>query len=131
MKRTTHIRLLLAGSLACIPFAGCDYQDTPAQSQTLSADNTYTNNYYVHGYGYYHAPYRSWFPHPFNYYDPIRGYYHGGNWTSEPLSGKESSSKPNANVVSHINSSTRSTSKSSGSSISRGGFGHSSSHSFS
>jgi hypothetical protein len=127
VKRTAQIRLLLAGTLACVPFAGCDLEDnTPP---VVSTENTYTNNYYVPGSGYYHAPYRSWFPYPYNHYEAGRGYFHGGNWTSEPQRSTETASRPNADAVSHINQTRKSSSGSS--SISRNGFGHSSHHSFS
>lgn len=130
MKRTAHIRLLLAGTLACVPFAGCDYADS---EPTVSTENTYTNNYYVQGHGYYHAPYRSWYPYPYNYYESGRGYYHGGIWTTTPESNRETASRPSYEAASHINSSRGfgSSGSSHSSSISRGGFGHSSSHGFS
>lgn len=130
MKRTTQIRLLLAGTLACVPFAGCDFGDP---EPTLSTENTYTNNYYVPGHGYYHAPYRNWYPYPFNYYERDRGYFHGGIWTTTPDPSRDTASKPSHDAVNQINQARNSSSSSGGnhSSISRNGFGHSSSHGFS
>ena len=66
---------------------------------SLSPDNTYTNNYYVHGAGYYHAPYRAWYPYPYNSYLPGRGYYHGGQWTSNPDVGSVNASRPAPEAV--------------------------------
>jgi hypothetical protein len=55
--------------------AGCDVSNRP------STANVYTNNHYVAGAGYYHAPFRAWYPWPYNYFDPnTQKYYYGGQW---------------------------------------------------
>lgn len=55
------------------------------QSPSISADNFYTNNYHVAGVGYYHAPFRAWYPQPYNFFEPgRRQYFFGGQWAAEP-----------------------------------------------
>ena len=98
MKRSTSIRLLLIGAVAGTTLAGCDSDPAYERSQ-LSADNTYTNNHYVHGAGYYHAPYRAWFPYPYNSFTPGRGYFHGGQWNSAPDPVPLQSSRPEPAAV--------------------------------
>jgi hypothetical protein len=56
---------------------------TPAVPPVV-ADRAYANDDYIPGVGYYHAPYHGWFPFPFNYHDPARGYYAGGFWQAAP-----------------------------------------------
>ncbi len=126
MKRTTQLKLLLLGTLAGIPFTGCDQGQE--SWPPLSAENTYTNNYHVPGHGYYHAPYHGWYSFPYNYYEPGRGYFHGGNWTSQRNESPELASRPNAESVSRIN---QSRSNSTSHSTTRHGFGGSSRHGFS
>jgi len=125
MKRSGKVVLVLSGALAAGGLAGCDssYDFPPPQ---VSADNTYTNNYYVRGVGYYHAPYRGWYPYPYNYYLPGQGYYHGGNWTSEPHPSTVAASQPTTESVHSANNKGSAAARSG--SISRRGFG-SSSHS--
>ena len=81
-----------------------------------------TNNTYVASHGYWHAPYHNWYPYPYNYFDPARGYFHGGQWSPAPHESTITASRPLA-----ANSSGAGK-PSSSSHISRGGFGgHSSS----
>jgi hypothetical protein len=111
--------LVLSGALATTPMGcdrGPDWGDD--QEQSLSAENTYTNNHYVHGVGYYHAPYHAWFPYPYNSYQAGRGYYHGGNWTSEPKVSATMASNPGVQTVKMAQSAHHSA-------VSRGGFGSS------
>jgi hypothetical protein len=64
---------------------GCSRQAPDWQAQSDSASSEiYTNNTYVAGRGYYHAPYHSFFPFPYNAFIPGRGYYHGGQYRNEP-----------------------------------------------
>jgi hypothetical protein len=60
----------------------------------VTAENVYTNNHYVRGAGYYHAPYQSWYPHPYNHYVPGQGYYHGGTWSPAPATHTTTASRP-------------------------------------
>lgn len=154
MKRSHHIRLALSGAVASALWTtGCQRDDVPANSApAVSTNQVYTNNHYVSGVGYYHAPYGGWYARPFNTYLPGRGYYHGGDWWPTPYSGpivvstprpeaaesanfKTASLRPQpanfgSSGASSFNSGSRAGS-SEGSGISRGGFGgsHSSSSS--
>lgn len=88
------------------PNAGWDSEED--SSQVL------TNNTYVAGRGYYHAPYHGFYPYPYNVFTPGRGYYHGGTYTAEPDRSGISASSPAR-----------------GTGVSRGGFTRSSSSSYS
>ncbi len=71
-----------------------------APSEPVAADRTYQNNEFVPGVGYYHAPYHSWYPFPFNHHDPARGYFAGGLWQAVPFAAGMLSSRPSAGAVS-------------------------------
>lgn len=60
----------------------------------VEANRTYQNNEFVPGAGYYHAPYHSWFPFPFNHHDPAHGYFAGGVWHAAPIVASLLSSRP-------------------------------------
>ena len=126
MKKSTMVTLVLSGAL----MSGCD--DSPRYgSQDYPGYPTgtdVTNNTYVSGLGYYHAPYRGWFQYPYNFYRPGFGYYHGGLYSPDPFVSDVVSSRPplpstfrtggmGATGGSHPGSSSFS------SSVSRGGFG--------
>ena len=83
MKRSRSIKLVLVGGLSAGALGGC----TPSANRppAISSANYYTNNYYVPGVGYYHAPYRAWYGLPYNHYDPqTQRYFHGGQWAAVP-----------------------------------------------
>ncbi len=129
MKRSRTIRLVLTGAVAGVAFTGCgpSYDGPP-----ISADQTYTNNHYVRGAGYYHAPYSRWFPFPYNHHVAGQGYFYGGRWAPTPETPGTTASRPTTDAArlaqaqrsSFTRSSSSSSSKSSGSI--RGGFGGSS-----
>jgi hypothetical protein len=53
------------------------------QPPPLSAESVYTNNFYVPGVGYYHAPFRAWYSLPYNHFDPkSQRYFYGGQWSA-------------------------------------------------
>lgn len=80
MKRSKSIRLVLLGSLSTAVLSGCH------ERPSVSADNVYTNNFYVPGAGYYHAPFRNWYPQPYNHFDSQKNlYYFGGMWGPRPF----------------------------------------------
>lgn len=85
----------------------------------------YTNDHFVQGLGYYHAPYRNWFAYPYNYFDTNRGqYFHGGNWSEKPhesITNLSSSLRPPPPTVVPVAATRPSSSH-----ISRNGFGSSS-----
>src|SRR5580698_8030992 len=81
MKRSSAVTLVISGAL----LAGCDNQSTRNTGDWSSGTNApITNNTYVAGHGYWHAPYHSWYPYPYNYYRPGFGYYYGGSYFDHP-----------------------------------------------
>jgi len=58
MKRSKCIRLILLGGLSVGALTGCE------QKPAVSAEQFYTNNFYIPGAGYYHAPFRAWYSFP-------------------------------------------------------------------
>src|SRR5690242_4614575 len=82
MKRSTAVTLVLSGAL----LAGCDNPPKGASDDWSSSGNDapITNNTYEPGHGYWHAPYHSWYPYPYNYYRPGFGYYYGGSYYDHP-----------------------------------------------
>jgi hypothetical protein len=98
VKRSKTIQLILLGTATGAAFVGCDSGHDVSRAR-LSADNTYTNNHYVHGAGYYHAPYRAWYPYPYNSFRPGQGYYHGGQWSADPGIASIDASRPASAAV--------------------------------
>ena len=110
MKRSKHIQLILLGGLSAGVVTGCD------EHPSLSTQNVYTNNFYVPGAGYYHAPFRNWYALPYNHFDPQKDlYFYGGQWGKQPFESITNISAPTAEAV-QLAQSTRTD-------ISRGGFG--------
>jgi len=95
MKRSERIVLVLSGAVASA-LAGCGRDDELVK---LSPDVVYTNNHYVPGAGYYHAPFHMWYPHPYNYYRADRGYYYGGTWNAYPDPQTVTGSKPSVHAI--------------------------------
>jgi len=80
VKRSRSIRLILLGGLSAGALSGCS-----PQPSSISSDNYYTNNFHVPGVGYYHAPFRNWYPLPYNHYDrQTQRYFYGGQWGATP-----------------------------------------------
>ena len=94
MRRSTSIHLALMTTATLAAWTGCGRRDPASDSTPISADNTYTNNQYTPGVGYYHAPFRTWFPVPYNHFDPSRGYFRGGQWAPAPESPAIAASRP-------------------------------------
>ena len=65
----------------------------------VDANRDYANNDYTPGLGYYHAAHHGWFPYPFNYHDPARGYFSGGLWQFAPAVAAYVASRPSADAV--------------------------------
>ena len=98
----------------------------PAESArsvpVVSADRVFTNNYYVPGAGYYHAPFRGFFPRPYNDFDIATGrYFYGGQWGAMPHQSFTNISSPTPEMVSQVE-----TARTDVSHVSRSGFGSSS-----
>src|SRR5258707_11495562 len=95
MKRSRRIVLVLSGTLVTSGFVGCERsEDSGDWAPEVSESQTYTNNHYVPGAGYYHAPYHSWYRYPYNWHMDGQGYYHGGTWSSEPHQSPITASQP-------------------------------------
>lgn len=110
MKRSQSIRLFLIGGLSAGALTGCQ------QKPSVSTENVYTNNYFVPGAGYYHAPFRNWYQLPYNHFDPQRNlYFYGGQWGAQPFESITNISSPTIEAV-QLAELTRTD-------ISRGGFG--------
>lgn len=92
MKRSRSIRLVLIGGLSSCAVTACG---PSSRSGPITAGNVYTNNQYVPGAGYYHAPFRAWFPRPYNELDPrTRRYFYGGQWGPAPHESVTNISRP-------------------------------------
>lgn len=110
MKRTKSIKLVLLGGLSTAVLAGC------SPKPSVSAQNVYTNNFFVPGAGYYHAPFRGWYALPYNHFDPQKKlYFYGGQWGAQPFESITNISSPTPEAV-QLAQATRTD-------ISRGGFG--------
>ena len=83
--------LVLSGAVASA-LLGCSRET--ADAVKLSASTIYTNNHYVPGAGYYHAPFHAWYPFPYNAYSGNRGYYYGGTWNAYPHEHSVAASQP-------------------------------------
>lgn len=121
MKRSRSIRLVLTGAVAGAALTGCG----PSYGPPVSADNTYTNNHFVHGAGYYHAPYSRWYPFPYNHYVAGQGYYHGGRWSPAAETPSTTASRPTREGA-QLAESLRTTAQRSSGGTARRGFGGSS-----
>jgi hypothetical protein len=112
VKRSKCIRLVLLGGLSAGALVGCNQSQAPV----VGADNVYTNNYFVQGVGYYHAPFRAWYIHPYNYFDPQQQrYFFGGQWAPAPHQSITNISPPTSEAVQQAQAQR--------SDVPRGGFG--------
>jgi hypothetical protein len=110
MRRSHQVALVLLGTAGVVGAGTMFYawresaHEPTTVPQTpptpLAEDRVYTNNEYIPGVGYYHAPYHAWFPHPYNYHDPSRGYFAGGLWQAVPWMLALSQSSPTNTAVS-------------------------------
>jgi hypothetical protein len=112
-RRSKQVALVLLGTMGVVggvvvwdawrraapdEFPSSTLPEAPSATATpvapVEANRTYQNNDFVPGAGYYHAPYHSWFPFPFNHHDPARGYFAGGLWQAAPFAADLLSSRP-------------------------------------
>jgi hypothetical protein len=83
VKRSRSIRLVLIGGLSAGALTSCGPGDSA--KAPVSAQNVYTNDYFVPGVGYYHAPFRAFYPLRYNHFDPqTQRYFFGGQWSPSP-----------------------------------------------
>jgi hypothetical protein len=107
---------VLIGGISAAAATGCG---PGSQPPGLSADNVYTNNFYVAGVGYYHAPFRAWFPLPYNHFDPqSQRYFYGGQWSDTACQNITNISSPTASAAQQGESQRTD--------VARGGFGRTS-----
>jgi hypothetical protein len=117
VKRSRSIRLVLIGGLSAGALTSCGPDGAP--KAPLSAESVYTNNYYVAGVGYYHAPFRAWYALPYNHFDPqSRRFYYGGQWAATPHQSITNVSAPPPEVAQQAQGQRTD--------VTRGGFGRSS-----
>jgi hypothetical protein len=119
VKRSRSIRLILLGGLSAGALAGC----SPNSNQPpISAVNYYTNNYYVPGVGYYHAPFRAWYALPYNHFDPqAQRFFYGGQWGTTAFETITNISQPTIQAAAQAQAAMLAQAQRS--EISRGGFG--------
>lgn len=110
MKRSKTIKLVLLGGVSGAVLTGC------SPKPSVSGQNVYTNNFYVPGAGYYHAPFRGWYALPYNHFDPAKNrYFYGGLWGAYPFESITNISSPTPEAV-QLAEALRTD-------VSRGGFG--------
>ena len=74
---------MLIGGLSAGALTSCGPGDIA--KAPVSAQNVYTNNFYVPGVGYYHAPFRAFYALPYNHFDSqTQRYFFGGQWAAAP-----------------------------------------------
>jgi hypothetical protein len=113
VKRSKSVRLVLVGGFSGV--LGC------APSGSITSTDVFTNNYYVPGVGYYHAPFRSWYSMPYNHYDPgTSRYFYGGQWGGSPYESAVNISSPTPEAVRLVSAHRTD--------VQRSGFGSSSRH---
>ncbi len=90
--------MVLIGGLSAGTLASCG--PSGSQDSSTRAGDVYTNNYYLPGVGYYHAPFRAWYPLPYNHYDPkSQRYFQGGQWAATPCASITNVSDPTPQAV--------------------------------
>ena len=81
MKRIKNVRRVLLGSLS----AGALTVWVAAATPRITPESYFTNDDQIPGAGYYHAPFRGFFPLRYNHYDAERKmYFYGGQWAATP-----------------------------------------------
>jgi hypothetical protein len=96
VKRSKSVRRVLLGGLS----AGALTTATVAQAPRVTTESYYTNDDHIPGAGFYHAPFRGFFPLPYNSYDGNRKmYFYGGQWGPTPYRSIVNISTPTADSV--------------------------------
>jgi hypothetical protein len=81
VKRSKSVKRVLLGGLS----AGALTASAFAQAPRVTTESYFTNDQHVPGAGYYHAPFRGFYSHPYNHYDVNRKlYFFGGQWGPAP-----------------------------------------------
>ncbi len=89
--------MVLLGGLSAGALFGCN---SNSNRPTVTEAGVYTNNYYLPGVGYYHAPFRAWYPLPYNHFEAAsQRYFYGGQWGATPHQSFTNISAPTAAAV--------------------------------
>jgi hypothetical protein len=81
VKRSRTVKRLLLGGFTAGLASAC----AGAAEPTITSNNLYTNETFIRGAGYYHAPFQGFFTLPYNHYDAQRKmYFYGGQWGPAP-----------------------------------------------
>jgi hypothetical protein len=84
VKRSRQISLVLLGGISSALMTSCAPRDETGEPR-VTVNSYYANNHFIRGAGYYHAPFRAFFPQPYNSYDRARKqFYYGGTWGATP-----------------------------------------------
>ncbi len=115
--------MVLIGGLSAVAASGCG--PGSGGHAPISTQNVYTNNYYLPGVGYYHAPFRAWYPLPYNHFDPqTQRYFYGGQWSATADQSITNISSPTTQVAQQAEAQRTDIQR-----VQRGGFGRTS-HAF-
>jgi hypothetical protein len=99
VKRSQTVRRVLLGGFSAGALVASSASAMAAEPR-VTPDSYYPNDYQIAGVGYYHAPFRAFFPQPYNYYDPARKqYFYGGQWGPAPHRSIVNISSPTAEVA--------------------------------
>jgi hypothetical protein len=83
VKRSSSVKRLLLGGLSSM--GAFTVGAIAATMPRVTPESFYTNDIFLPGAGYYHAPFRAFYPQPYNHYDPARKmYFYGGQWGPAP-----------------------------------------------
>ena len=94
-----------------------------AAEPRVTPESYYTNDYFLPGAGYYHAPFHGFFPQPYNHYDAARRmYFFGGQWAAAPHRSIVNISAPTPEAAHRAESLRTDGARH----VPRGGFGHTS-----
>ena len=90
------MKRVLLGGLSAGALTACAF----AAQARVTTETYYTNDDHVPGAGYYHAPFRAFYPMPYNFYEPTnRQYFFGGRWSTAPHQSITNLSAPTPEVV--------------------------------
>jgi len=96
VKRSRTVRRVLLAGLS----AGALGTAAAAPAPRVTTESYFTNETQIPGAGHYHAPFRGFYPLPYNHYDATRKmYFFGGQWGPEPHRSIVNISAPTADAA--------------------------------
>lgn len=91
------MKRVLLGGLTAGALTACA---VAAPAPRVTTESYFTNDEHIPGAGYYHAPFRGFYSHPYNYYDATRKlYFYGGQWGPAPYRSIVNISAPTPEAV--------------------------------